>query len=654
MKITNCLKILLTVAFVVGVLSLTLAGQKGIVVSPGAGGAKVEPAGSKVTPKKVKPGKVEIKQPQKPTLPVKCNGKIVTILGTQGNDFINGTPGPDVIHGLGGNDTINGLGGNDVICGGDGNDTLDGGKGNDTLDGGKGTDECINGPSGAGILVAPKNCEKKGLPPTVGISSKTQRKTVDARTGFVPAQKAQLEKQKQSKAKKKAAVAEQDTMKQGSGDTSLGKVMAKLKTIEFKTHLSVKMPSLKGDKWGTEYNETEWMVLKFRWWAPKDEALVYGKWQVSKSPDFNTIFADGDAGRAPELGKYKWFDIDFKNIKQYAFQTKVHVTTQDASPNKVRVAKQTKQYVSSDKVPTKQDDTLDKLYVRVVPSTESEPELFTPSPTVTVSIVEAEDFHFQDIGIEKVDVLAYGTFLKFFVTTTNRGYITLRLHSQPPIGRGCDPTLAAAAVVNSVEVQGGVEKKIVVTGLKPGRTYTWEICPDLSGGYPETGIVKTLRRRATFTVLKVEILDDSDRIGAGACNFSFFINPDVGTWGERRTYFPSNSGEEVTCDSGKTITFGQGVAVALVDARDTIKFNATGSDDDGPGLHGCVGQLRFPIEGRYQTECVDASGETLEFYLKPPGPQNENIYKTFWIQTLGGPAGLDLKFHGFLSVDYIK
>ncbi len=333
------------------------------------------------------------------------------------------------------------------------------------------------------------------------------------------------------------------------------------------------------------------------------------------------------------MGQYQWFYIDFKTIsKQGAFPDKVHITKKYAFLDKVHV---TKQSASTGKVHvTKKDDILDKLYVRVVPSTESEP--FTPSPTVTVSIVEAADFHFKDIGIEKVDVLAYGTFLKFFVTTTNNGYITLRLHSQPPIGRECDPTLAAAAVVNSVEVIGGKEKKIVVTGLKPGRTYTWEICPDLSGGYRETGIVKTLRRRATFTVLKVEILDDSDRIGAGACNFSFFINPDVGTWGEKRAYFPSNSGEEVTCDSGKTITFGQGVAVALVDARDTIKFNATGFDEDGGGLGWCGSGPLSIVEGSSQNSCGDASGETLEFYLKPPGPQKENIYKTFWIQTLGG------------------
>jgi len=396
MKLTNCIRILLAAFFVIGVLSLTHAGQKGIVVSPEAGGAKVESAGSKVTPKKVKSGKAEIKQPQKPALPVRCNGKVVTILGTSGVDILKGTPGDDVIHGLGGNDIIRGMGGNDTICGGDGNDKLDGGRGNDRLDGGPGRDECINGPSGSGFLVAPKNCESKKLAQTAGTSPKTQRKPGDASGGFAPnkpAKKAQLAKQKQSKTQKKAAAAQQDTKKQGSGDTSLGKAMSKpYDTVEFKTHLSVQLPSLKGDKWGTEYNETEWENLTFRWWTPKDEALVYGKWQVSKTPDFNTIFADGDAGKAPELGKYQWFYIDFKNIKQYAFPGKVHATKQNVFPDKVHV---TKQSASTGKVHvTKQDDIIDKLYVRVVPSTESEP--FAPSPTVTVSIVEAGNTVFND------------------------------------------------------------------------------------------------------------------------------------------------------------------------------------------------------------------------------------------------------------------
>ena len=186
MKLTNCFSIFLAVFFVMGVLFSTHAGQKGVVVSPDTEGIKVESDTSKAPSVKVKPGKiepkavpketkvapskkkVEIKKSQKQTLPVKCNGKVVTILGTSGDDILNGTRGPDVIHGLGDNDVIRGMGGDDTICGGDGDDTLDGGEGNDILDGGPGRDECINGPSGTGILVAPKNCEKQGVAVTEG------------------------------------------------------------------------------------------------------------------------------------------------------------------------------------------------------------------------------------------------------------------------------------------------------------------------------------------------------------------------------------------------------------------------------------------------------------------------------------------------------
>ncbi|MCI0771661.1 MAG: hypothetical protein J4N94_07240, partial [Chloroflexi bacterium] len=98
-----------------------------------------------------------------------CNGKIATLIGTDGPDVLNGTPGPDVIIGLGGNDTIRGFGGDDVICGGDGSDriygdagndfilgqglhdTIFGGTGNDTIDGGDGNDS-ISGGDGLDIL----------------------------------------------------------------------------------------------------------------------------------------------------------------------------------------------------------------------------------------------------------------------------------------------------------------------------------------------------------------------------------------------------------------------------------------------------------------------------------------------------------------------
>ena len=74
-----------------------------------------------------------------------CDGRVPTILGTEGHDVIIGTEGPDVIHGLGTSDFIRGMGGDDVICGGDGADFLSGVGGNDSLYGGDGTDELKGG-----------------------------------------------------------------------------------------------------------------------------------------------------------------------------------------------------------------------------------------------------------------------------------------------------------------------------------------------------------------------------------------------------------------------------------------------------------------------------------------------------------------------------
>ena len=69
-----------------------------------------------------------------------CDGRVATIVGTDGNDRLFGTDGNDVIVGLDGNDVIRAFGGNDVICGDNGRDRLFGGPGNDTLLGGKKND----------------------------------------------------------------------------------------------------------------------------------------------------------------------------------------------------------------------------------------------------------------------------------------------------------------------------------------------------------------------------------------------------------------------------------------------------------------------------------------------------------------------------------
>ena len=77
--------------------------------------------------------------------PVRCAGRIATILGTSGNDSVVGTAGNDVIALFGGDDRVIGLGGNDLICGSGGRDSIRGGGGADILRGGRGSDVCRGG-----------------------------------------------------------------------------------------------------------------------------------------------------------------------------------------------------------------------------------------------------------------------------------------------------------------------------------------------------------------------------------------------------------------------------------------------------------------------------------------------------------------------------
>ena len=81
-----------------------------------------------------------------PPPPVLCDGRVATIMGTDGDDRLLGTPGNDVIHGLAGQDVITGRDGNDVICGGPGRDQLFGNRGKDRLFGGAGRDMLKGGP----------------------------------------------------------------------------------------------------------------------------------------------------------------------------------------------------------------------------------------------------------------------------------------------------------------------------------------------------------------------------------------------------------------------------------------------------------------------------------------------------------------------------
>lgn len=51
-----------------------------------------------------------------------CFGQPATIVGTNGDEWLDGTEGDDVIVALDGDDSIAGNGGRDLLCGGRGND----------------------------------------------------------------------------------------------------------------------------------------------------------------------------------------------------------------------------------------------------------------------------------------------------------------------------------------------------------------------------------------------------------------------------------------------------------------------------------------------------------------------------------------------------
>lgn len=72
--------------------------------------------------------------------PVKCDGRDVTILGTDGPDVLFGTVGDDVIVADEGDDLVFGFTGGDYVCGGPGTDVLRTGPGADAVFGGSGSD----------------------------------------------------------------------------------------------------------------------------------------------------------------------------------------------------------------------------------------------------------------------------------------------------------------------------------------------------------------------------------------------------------------------------------------------------------------------------------------------------------------------------------
>jgi hypothetical protein len=81
----------------------------------------------------------------------KCQGKNVTISGSDAGEKVRGTKAADVINAQGGNDTVVGRRGNDTVCGGKGKDTIGGGAGRDRLNGESGAD-LIRGGKGKDTL----------------------------------------------------------------------------------------------------------------------------------------------------------------------------------------------------------------------------------------------------------------------------------------------------------------------------------------------------------------------------------------------------------------------------------------------------------------------------------------------------------------------
>jgi hypothetical protein len=77
--------------------------------------------------------------------PIRCGGRLATIVGTDRDDTIRGSKRNDVIATLGGNDKIRSKGGNDLICAGPGNDRIFAGPGRDRILAGPGRDRCDGG-----------------------------------------------------------------------------------------------------------------------------------------------------------------------------------------------------------------------------------------------------------------------------------------------------------------------------------------------------------------------------------------------------------------------------------------------------------------------------------------------------------------------------
>jgi RTX calcium-binding nonapeptide repeat (4 copies) len=81
---------------------------------------------------------------QDPTEPLRPNGCLAAVLGTNRADRLEGGDDGDVMIGFAAGDRIRGLHGHDCLVGGTGGDRMDGGEGSDRLTGGGGGDRLVD------------------------------------------------------------------------------------------------------------------------------------------------------------------------------------------------------------------------------------------------------------------------------------------------------------------------------------------------------------------------------------------------------------------------------------------------------------------------------------------------------------------------------
>jgi hypothetical protein len=126
---------------------------------------------------------------------------------------------------------------------------------------------------------------------------------------------------------------------------------------------------------------------------------------------------------------------------------------------------------------------------------------------------------------------------------------------------------------------------------------------------------------------------------------------------EQRAIFPGYYDPLVTCDSGETVTLDPAVVFTWIGGIEyAVKINGTVVEMDGGygtnySLCKDYDDLK-PIEGGHIDDpCAERTGQTVTFDLRPPGLLDENIYKPFQIHA---GSGLEVIFHGYLRVEYIK